>query len=107
MSKQHDDVLTDEVYATLKWYLDDLPKPGESKKDDEDEGSDSGIPPEEGDFDVADDAEGAPPEGAPEAPDDEPEEPKPEAEPATEPEPEPSEPGDSDADDYIDAPPER
>ena len=42
LAGKHDDPITDEIYATIKWYLDELPKPGESDSEDTDENDGDG-----------------------------------------------------------------
>lgn len=69
MSTQHGDPLSDEVYATIKWYLDELPKPGEEKEDEDEEGK-GGEGVDDADFDHAPDDSAAGPEEDP-APEDE------------------------------------
>ncbi len=78
LADRHDDVITDEIYATIKWYLDELPKPGESDSEETDENDENSgssdiefdtTPPAEGkgaesdEVRDADDYLEAPPEG--------------------------------------------
>ena len=110
MSVKHSDPLSDEVYATLRWYLDELPKPGESKEDDGD-GGDGGSGVDDADFDhTPDDAPAGEGESRGFASDDSGDKPEKGGgeDDSTPPAPRPSgtdKPEES-ADDYLEAPPE-